>query len=57
MTDFIEETFQVNINNVLITIIDIFQCLLDCLMGVAIGAETITVLLEVWFEGWTQLLL
>ena len=52
MTDLIEEAFQININNVLITIVDIFQCLQDCLMGVAIGAKTITVRLEVRLEDW-----
>ena len=55
MTDFIEEALQVNINNLQITIVDVFQCLSDRLMGVAIGTKTVTVPLEVPFENGAEL--
>jgi len=46
MIYFIEEVFQVDINNVLVTFIDVSLCLLYRLLGIAIRPESIAV----WFE-------
>ena len=56
MTDFIKEAFQVNIYDVVITVVDIFQRLSDSLMGIAIGTKTVTMATEVPLKNRTELL-
>ena len=50
MVNFIEEAFQVNIYNVLITAVDVVLCFEYCLLGIFVRTETITVILKIYLE-------
>lgn len=46
MVNLVEESFQVNVHNILIAIVDVFQGLRYCLMDILFGAEAVAVFLE-----------
>ena len=46
MIDFIKEAFQVDVYDILIAVVDVFQCLCYRLVGVAVGTKTVAVLAE-----------
>jgi hypothetical protein len=47
MVNFIEETFEVYIDNVAIAVIDVLLCFMYRLLGAAIGPESIALIIKI----------